>query len=66
VGLAVGLVAAVAAGRLVTSLLFEVHPFDPPSLAVAAVLLGVTALIASYLPAARVVRAEPFKVIRAD
>jgi putative ABC transport system permease protein len=66
VGLAVGLVAAVAAGRLVTSLLFEVHPFDPPSLAVAAVLLGVTALIASYLPAAKVVRAEPFKVIRAD
>ena len=39
-GLAIGLIAAVAATRLVTSMLFEVKPTDPPTYAGVAVLLG--------------------------
>lgn len=53
IGLAIGLVLAVALSRTLNSLLFETVAADPLIYASAAVILGAVALLASYLPARR-------------
>ena len=66
VGLAVGLCGALALTRVLGSLLFEVKPADPVTLAAAAVLLGAIALLASLLPARRATRVDPLIALRAE
>ena len=66
IGLAVGLIAAVAATRLVASMLFEVKPSDPATYAAVAVLLGVVSLVASYIPARRAARVDPVSALRQE
>ncbi|HEY6291648.1 MAG TPA: ABC transporter permease [Terriglobia bacterium] len=63
-GLAVGLPAALAAGRLVSKMLFGLSPADPLSLAAAALLLLAFAVAASYLPALRASRVDPMVALR--
>jgi len=65
-GCAVGLLGAVAASRLLQSLLFGVSPFDPLVLTLAAVAVLVLALVASLPPAQRAASVDPMKVLRAD
>jgi putative ABC transport system permease protein len=64
VGLLCGAAGALALGRLLASLLYEVVPHDPATLAGAAVLLTATALAACYLPARRASRLDPMAVLR--
>lgn len=59
VGLAAGILGAVLLGRWLSSLVFEISPWDPRILAGTAVLLTLTALIAAWLPARRAARVEP-------
>ncbi|MGE5145077.1 MAG: FtsX-like permease family protein, partial [Acidobacteriota bacterium] len=66
VGVLLGVPAGLAATRLVRTQLFGVSPFDPPSLAGAAVVLLVTALAASYLPARRAATTDPLVALRAE
>ena len=54
-----GLVLAVAAGRVVATVLFGVQPSDPATLAGAAAVLAVVSLAACYLPARRASRVDP-------
>jgi putative ABC transport system permease protein len=63
-GLAVGLAGALAASRLLTSLLFEVKPSDPATFALVAALLGVVALGACLIPARRATRVDPMVALR--
>ncbi|MGA2590252.1 MAG: ABC transporter permease [Bryobacteraceae bacterium] len=63
-GLAVGLAGALAASRLLTSLLFEVKPSDPTTFALVAALLGVVALGACLIPARRATRVDPMVALR--
>jgi putative ABC transport system permease protein len=64
VGLACGIVSALALGRVMEGLLFGVHASDPWTLiAVALVLIGVAAA-ACYIPARRVSRADPLSALR--
>jgi putative ABC transport system permease protein len=65
-GLALGLGAAVAGTRLLTSMLFHVQPNDPVVYLAVAVLLGMVALVASYVPARRASEIDPLTAIRQE
>jgi len=65
-GAVIGLVAALAASRLLTKLLFEVSPVDPISMIGAATLLLVVALIAAYVPARHATQVDPVQALRSD
>jgi ABC-type antimicrobial peptide transport system permease subunit len=63
-GLAAELAGALAASRLLTSLLFEVKPSDPATFALVAAMLGVVALGACLIPARRATRVDPMVALR--
>ena len=65
-GTGLGLLGAIAAGRLLGGMLFQVSPTDVPTLAALAQgLLGVAAL-ASFLPARSSTRIEPVEALRTE
>jgi len=64
IGLAAGLVASLALGRLSAGLLFGVPPHDPATLAAAAAVLTTAALLACALPAWRAARIDPAQALR--
>src|SRR5215469_298000 len=64
IGLALGIPAAIGAGRLMSSQLFGVKPWDPIMLALAALMLGLAALLASAIPARRAAGVEPMVALR--
>ena len=66
VGLALGLPAAIGAGKLMTTQLFGVQPWDPVMLTLATLLLGLAALVASVIPAWRAAGVEPMVALRAE
>jgi predicted permease len=66
VGAAGGLLAALALGRVIQGLLFEVRARDPLTFVVMALTLAAVALAASYLPARRAARTDPMASLRAD
>ena len=65
-GIVIGLGGALAATRALRTLLFEVSPSDPWTLAAAAVLFGGVAAAACYIPARRAVRIDPMLTLRHD
>jgi putative ABC transport system permease protein len=66
IGLFGGLVLAMALGRGLQSLLFEVEPTDPLTFVAVAALLGVTALAACTVPAWRASRVDPMTALRTE
>ena len=64
IGLAIGIPAAIGAGKLMTQQLFSVRPWDPVMLASATLALGLAALLASALPAWRAAGVEPMVALR--
>ena len=65
-GIAVGIVGALAITRVMTTLLFEVKPTDPEVFGAVAVLLGVVALVACYIPARRALQTSPIVALRCE
>ena len=65
-GLIIGLLAALAAGRLVRSLLAEVPAHDPMTFAAVALVLGVVGLLAAWIPARRAARVDPMVALREE
>ncbi len=63
-GIAIGAVAAVAATRALSGLLFGVTPTDPLIFGAVALLLAATALVAAYVPARRASRVDPLIALR--
>jgi putative ABC transport system permease protein len=66
IGLAVGGIGALAAGRALTGLLFGVRATDPLTFVLVATALAVAAFCASYVPARRAARVDPMLALRAD
>jgi len=65
-GIAAGLVIALAAAPLIGPLLYRVSPADPVSIAGAALLLIVVAILASLIPALRATRVDPILALREE
>jgi putative ABC transport system permease protein len=65
-GLAIGLTGGVLVMRSMRSLLFEIAPADPLTLAGVAALLISTSLLACYLPARRAMKVDPVEALRAS
>jgi len=66
VGLAIGLVTAFAATRLLGSILYDTQPGDPATFAGIAALLGASAIVATLVPAWRATRIEPVDAIKSE
>jgi putative ABC transport system permease protein len=66
VGIAVGLLGALAASRLLTRLLFETEPTDLATFAGTAAALALVAVAASLVPAVRAVRIDPVDALRSE
>jgi ABC-type antimicrobial peptide transport system permease subunit len=66
IGLALGIPAAIGAGKLMTDQLFGVKPWDPTMLASATLLLALAALLASVIPARRAASVEPMVALRSE
>ena len=66
IGIAIGLAAALAITRLMSSLLFEVSPIDPATYGVVSLVLIGAAALASYVPALRAAGIDPLEALRAE
>jgi putative ABC transport system permease protein len=66
IGLAAGLRATLVLTRLIKTLLFEVSPTDPATLAGVAALITVVAAAASLVPALRATRVDPIVALKDD
>lgn len=64
VGSVLGVFGAFVAGRALSSMLYEVHLYNPVTLAATSVLLGIVVLFASYLPARRAANVDPMESLR--
>ena len=64
VGIALGLLGALAFTRVLASLLYGVSARDPLTFAAIAALLAAVALLATWLPARRAARVDPMSAIR--
>jgi predicted permease len=66
IGLVVGVPLALAGTRVLASMLFGLDPRDPVTLAAAAAMMLVLAVLAGYLPARRASRVDPLVALRAE
>ena len=64
VGIALGAGGALVLTRLLAGLLYGIGASDPGTFGAAAILLGLVALLASYLPARRAARVDPMIALR--
>jgi ABC-type antimicrobial peptide transport system permease subunit len=66
VGLSGGVIAAFALTRLMSGFLFGVRPGDPATIFGVALLLGLVALLACYVPAKRATAMDPMIALRCE
>jgi ABC-type antimicrobial peptide transport system permease subunit len=64
IGLALGIPAAIGAGKLMSGQLFAVKPWDPVMLTLSTLLLAFAALLASVIPARRAAGVQPMVALR--
>jgi len=63
-GIIAGVAGALALTRLMTSLLFDVTPTDPPTFTIVAIVLALAAVAACLIPARRALRVDPMTALR--
>jgi ABC-type antimicrobial peptide transport system permease subunit len=65
-GIGLGLSLAFVGSRLLRTLLFGVRPIDPLTFGGVALLLGLVAVLASWVPAERAAQSDPMTALRAE
>jgi putative ABC transport system permease protein len=65
-GVAIGIGGAIAASRLVSTLLFGLAPTDPMTMAGAMMVMALVSAVAGYLPARRASRVDPMVAPRCE
>jgi putative ABC transport system permease protein len=65
-GAALGLAGALIVTRVLQSMLFDLTPSDPATYVSIVVLLGVAAIVASWIPARRASRVDPVVALRSE
>ena len=65
-GLVIGVLAAMAGERLLSSLLFGIAPRNPLTLVAVCLLLAITGFVATWLPARRAAATEPMQALRME
>lgn len=63
-GISLGLIAALAGARVLTTFLFGLKPHDPATIGVAVLLMVASAGVAAFLPARRAMRVDPMTALR--
>jgi ABC-type antimicrobial peptide transport system permease subunit len=66
IGVAVGLAGALASGRLIAALLYDITPNDPGSIAIAIAFLAGVTMLAGLIPARRASRVDPMVALREE
>ena len=64
IGAVIGIAGALAGARLISSILYGVHPTDLATFLVVSLVLALVALVASYLPARKASRVDPMVALR--
>ena len=65
-GLVIGLLLAAGMGKLLSGILYEVGAFDPLAFTLAPLVLALSALLATWLPARRATRISPMVALRTE
>ena len=65
-GVVIGVIAALAASRLLANQLYQVTLFDPPTFVSTVAILLTASLLASYIPARRATRVNPLQALREE
>ena len=66
VGAGIGLAAAFALTRGMTTILFGISATDPPTYAIVAGILALSSVLAAWVPAYRATRVDPMRALRCD
>jgi putative ABC transport system permease protein len=66
IGMALGLMGAVASTRLLRDMLFGIKPIDPLTFAAMTLLVMCISLVACFLPARRATKVDPMNVLRSE
>ena len=65
-GVILGIIGAIQFRQLISGLLYEIEPLDPPTIALVVVLLSAIVLLACLVPARRAARIPPASALRAE
>ena len=65
-GVVIGLLLAVATGKLLSGMLYQVGALDPIAFSTAPLILGAATLLATWLPARRATRISPMAALRTE
>jgi len=65
-GIALGSILSIAAVRVLRAWMYEMSVYDAPTFVAVSLLLGIVALVASWLPARRASRVDPVQALRAE
>ncbi len=66
VGVSIGTLVTMAAGRLLSAVLYGISPRDPATYAAAVLLMAAVAILACWNPAARAIRIDPARTLREE